>query len=64
MVVLVVFLWWMEFRANNAYTIDFITIATAGDAVDFGDLNNTQSRNQMELASKQRYLQGGEAPSM
>ena len=40
----VVFFWWSNDQPTQSNFIDFVTIATTGNAVDFGDLISSTTR--------------------
>ena len=52
-------------QPSNSNTVDYITISTAGDAIDFGDLVSTKQWNTAGYASNTRAVNpGGGNPSV
>ena len=50
---------WGGYTGSNVNTIDYITIATTGNATDFGDTIGTNSRNTGQGSSPTRGVRGG-----
>jgi len=48
----------------NINTLNFVEIATTGDAVDFGDLSVTRTAQQMGMSGTRGLFGGGGAPGM
>ena len=57
-------IWWSQLHANtNVNIIDYVTIATIGDALDFGDLTNATRGNWSVQIQLEQLFAGGYTPN-